>query len=66
MTQKRPLATIHEVSAYLGIPIPTLYAWRLKGTGPRASKVGRHLRFRWSDVEEWLDRQADAAERRDA
>lgn len=26
--------------------------------GPRWSKVGRHVRYRWSDIEKWLDQQA--------
>lgn len=55
---RRPLASVEEVSAYLGVPVATLYAWRHRGLGPRASKVGRHLRYRWADVERWLDEQA--------
>jgi len=60
---KRPLASIDEVSQYLGIPIATIYGWRLRGLGPPAAKVGRHLRFRWSDVEAWVDHKADATTR---
>lgn len=56
----RALGTPEEVSAYLGVPVQTLYQWRNRRTGPRASKVGRHLRYRWSDVEKWLDEQAVA------
>lgn len=58
MEQRRPLAAIEEVSEYLGIPVKTLYQWRHRGIGPRASKVGRHLRYRWDDVEKWVDQQA--------
>lgn len=58
---QRPLGTAEEVSQYLGVPIDTLYIWRARGKGPRASKVGRHLRYRWPDVETWLDKQASAA-----
>lgn len=54
----RALGTPDAVSQYLGVPIETLYVWRVRGKGPRASKVGRHLRYRWSDVEKWLDAQA--------
>lgn len=61
METRRPLATPEEVSTYLGVPVPTLHQWRYKGTGPKASKVGRHLRYRWADVERWLDDQAKAA-----
>lgn len=58
---RRPLGTVEEVSAYLGIPVATLYQWRYRSTGPRASKVGRHLRYRWTDVEKWLDDQSTVA-----
>lgn len=29
--------------------------------GPRASKVGRNVRYRCKDVEKWLDQQAGGA-----
>jgi excisionase family DNA binding protein len=50
----RRLATPIEVSAYLKVPVKTLYASRYEGKGPRAHRVGRHLRYRWEDVEAWL------------
>jgi len=45
------LATPQEVSAYLQIPVRRLQTWRYQDTGPRAVRPGRHLRYRWSDVE---------------
>lgn len=54
----RRLATVEEVSDYLGVPIDTLYVWRSRGKGPRAGKVGKHLRYRWDDVEAWFDENA--------
>jgi len=48
------LATPVEVAEYLRVPIKTLYQWRYQGDGPRAHRVGRHLRYRWEDVEAWL------------
>jgi predicted DNA-binding transcriptional regulator AlpA len=60
--ERRRLGTAEEVSEYLQVPVKDLYQWRHKGTGPRASKVGKYLRYRWADVEAWLDEQAkDAA-----
>jgi excisionase family DNA binding protein len=52
---QRPLGTPPEVAAYLGVPLKTLYEWRYRGEGPTAIRVGRHLRYRWEDVEAWLD-----------
>lgn len=57
-TTRRPLATPEEVADYYGVPVATLYQWRHRGVGPRASKVGRHVRYRWEDVEKWLDQRA--------
>jgi len=54
----RQLGKPNEVAEYLGIPPKTLTQWRYNGTGPRFSKVGRHVRYRWNDVEKWLDEQA--------
>ncbi|MEU5668965.1 helix-turn-helix domain-containing protein [Micromonospora sp. NPDC047753] len=58
MSERRPLATPEQVAEYLGVPIQTLYQWRHRSVGPRGSKVGRHVRYRWDDVEKWLDDQA--------
>lgn len=58
---KRPLGTPEQVAEYLGVSVDTLYAWRYRGTGPRGSKVGRHVRYRWDDVERWLDEKAAVA-----
>jgi excisionase family DNA binding protein len=41
--------------------IKTLYAWHYQGTGPRVTKVGRHLRYRRADLDAWLDQQASPA-----
>jgi excisionase family DNA binding protein len=53
-TSGERLATPEEVASYLQVPVKTLYTWRYKGAGPRAHRVGRHLRYRWQDVEAWL------------
>lgn len=50
------LLTTDELSEYLKVPTRTLHAWRYKRTGPRGIRVGRHVRYRRSDVDEWLDR----------
>ncbi|MFI7551933.1 helix-turn-helix transcriptional regulator [Micromonospora sediminimaris] len=52
------LWTVQQVSEFLGVPVGTLYQWRYRRTGPRACRVGRHLRYRPADVRAWLDGQA--------
>jgi excisionase family DNA binding protein len=49
--------SIDEVACRLDVPKTTLYGWRHKGKGPRSHRVGRHLRYRWTEVLEWLDAQ---------
>ena len=56
--QDAPLWTVRDVSSYLGVPIATLYVWRHRGTGPRAYRVGRYLRYDRSEVRRWLDELA--------
>lgn len=53
------LMTAAEVADELRIPLATFYAWRHRGTGPPAYRVGRHLRFRRSDIDQWLDERFD-------
>lgn len=58
VTTPRALAAPAAVAAYLGVPIATLYNWRYRGKGPMSIKVGRNVRYRWSDVEAWLTAQS--------
>lgn len=57
MESLEPLATVEELATYLGVPVATIYAWRYRREGPPGFRVGRHLRFRWSDVEDWITHQ---------
>ncbi|MGW5659462.1 helix-turn-helix transcriptional regulator [Streptomyces sp. NPDC003758] len=56
--QRGPLATPAEVAAYLGVPVKTLYQWKYRGIGPDVHKVGRHLRYRWHEVDAWVTAQS--------
>ncbi|NSC22241.1 helix-turn-helix domain-containing protein [Streptomyces albus subsp. chlorinus] len=60
-TSPRALASPKEVADYLGVPVPTLYQWKYRGIGPQVHKVGKHLRYRWVEVDAWLDRDMDLA-----
>lgn len=55
------LLTTVEVAEYLQVPVTTIYAWRTRGEGPRAAAVGRHLRWKRSDVDAWLEQQSTPA-----
>ncbi len=43
-----------DICAQLHIPEQTFYQWRVKSLGPRAYRIGRHLRISRSDYEAWL------------
>ena len=49
-----PLWTIEDVSTYLGVPVKTLYGWRLKKVGPAAVRIGKHLRYDPDVVVDWV------------
>ena len=53
------LVSIPELAAYLGVPIATIYQWRHHGRGPASYRIGRHVRYRTSDIEQWLKAQRD-------
>lgn len=56
---RKPLATIEEVAAYVRLTESTLYDQRKRGVGlgALATKVGRELRWNWSDVDGYLANQ---------
>lgn len=60
------LLTPEDVAAALQLPVATLYQQRYqrRGVGALAIRVGRHLRWRASDVESWLDQRAEEAKER--
>ena len=55
MDGENRLLSVTELADYLAVPVATLYAWRYRGEGPPAMRVGRYLRYRWSDVQRWLE-----------
>jgi predicted DNA-binding transcriptional regulator AlpA len=61
-----PLATSREVAAYLQKPMGTLAYWRHCGIGPRYRKIGKHVRYDWADVDEWLSQQPSGPRSRSA
>lgn len=54
-----PLLDIGELAAYLGVPVSTVYDWRIRGLGPRAYRFGKHLKFAFADVRTWIEQQRD-------
>jgi len=46
--------TPKEICHELQIPEQTFYQWRVKHAGPRAHRIGRHLRISRTDFNAWL------------
>jgi excisionase family DNA binding protein len=47
--------TTAEVAELLRVPIRTIYGWRSqRQNAPLAIRVGKHLRWRRTEVEAWL------------
>ena len=55
--QLTPLWNVQQVSEFLGIPVQTLYMWRYQGTGPKAYRLGRHLRYAPAEILRWLEEE---------
>lgn len=55
MTTDSRLAPPAELAEYLGTSTQQLARMRVNGTGPRYIRAGRSVRYRWSDVQAWLD-----------
>ncbi|TDE14977.1 helix-turn-helix domain-containing protein [Jiangella asiatica] len=53
--------TVTESADYLGAPVATIYDWRVDGKGPRALRIGRHLKFAVSDIQTWLEERREPA-----
>jgi excisionase family DNA binding protein len=46
-----------EFAALVGVPVRSVYVWNSRGTGPRRHTIGRHCRYRRTDIETWLEQQ---------
>ena len=55
------LLSVRELADYLGVPVTTLYQWRYRREGPTGFRVGRHIRYRWQDVLDWIEGQLQDA-----
>jgi excisionase family DNA binding protein len=53
----RPLWGAEDVAEYLGVPMKTLYKWRLEHYGPPCARIGRHLRYVQDEVLAWVEQR---------
>ncbi|HEX5089365.1 MAG TPA: helix-turn-helix domain-containing protein [Nocardioides sp.] len=46
---------------FLGVPVATIYQWRVRGEGPPATKLGKHLRYEPGVVRAWVSEHREGA-----
>ena len=52
------LLSTRQAARFLGLTLDELYRLRERGQGPPGYRVGRHLRFRWTDLHAWQQRHS--------
>ena len=57
---ERTLLTPEQTASYLGTAPQTLANWRVVGRGPKYVRVGKLIRYRLADIDNWLTSQSDA------
>ncbi len=54
----RPLATDKDFAHFAGLTLGQVAQLRYLGQGPKFIRVtGRQIRYRWEDIEAWLESQ---------
>ncbi len=49
-----------DLADYLGVPVTTIYDWRVDGKGPCGVGVGRHVKFTQRDVQAWIEEHRES------
>ena len=62
-----PVLTTSELAAHLGVPVQTIHDLRHAGRGPHGFRIGRELRYRLSEIQDWITEleRSDEPARRD-
>ncbi|SHS44793.1 Predicted transcriptional regulator [Mycobacteroides abscessus subsp. abscessus] len=58
--QSGDLMTIGELANRLRVSVGCIRAWRLRGEGPPAVRLGSALRWDAAEVEAWIDSQRES------
>lgn len=53
---------IDEAADYLGVKPVTLRGWLRKDKGVPAHKIGKQWKFKWSELDEWVQSGKSAIE----
>lgn len=53
------ILTVQQLADRYGIPIQTVYVWRMKHAGPRSMKLGSRVFYRLADILAWEETKLD-------
>ena len=57
-----PNLSPQDLADRYNLPLETIYGWNKTGGGPKYLKIGRHVRYRLSDVVAWENTRVSGAE----
>jgi predicted DNA-binding transcriptional regulator AlpA len=57
VSRNRPLVPDTDAAPELGVSPATLRVWRRRGIGPRFVRIGRSIRYRRADIEEYISKR---------
>lgn len=55
MTLNEKYLTIDDLCELLTVSPKTVHSWRHRGVGPTSFKAGKHVRFKRSDIDAWME-----------
>ena len=51
----KPVMNVQQAACYLGLAVSTLNKWRCYGDGPLFIKMGRSVRYRLKDLNDYIE-----------
>lgn len=60
------MMTPQQLAAFLQVSTSTLKAWRISREGPRFARVGRSIRYKYAEVDAWVESVSRKEKRRAA
>jgi len=55
MANQQTFLDSDQAAQYIGLKRTTLEAWRCRGGGPKFAKLGRAVRYRKADLDDWIE-----------
>ncbi len=49
-----------ELADWLGVPVKSVYRWNQHNTGPRPTRIGKHVRYSRQAIAAWVAEQGEA------